>query len=56
VTVDITTAAPAPFRTATYGPVVTVDSSALPTPSTPKKQPVANDDGPDPDGGLSEYV
>jgi hypothetical protein len=56
VPVDITTA-PAPFRTATYGPVVTAESST-PTASSVKKPPrvVVDDDGPDPDGGLSDYV
>jgi hypothetical protein len=56
VPVDITTA-PAPFRTATYGPVVTAASSAPDASTTPKKTPrVVDDDGPDPDGGLSDYV
>ena len=55
VTVDITNAGTAPFRTATYGPVATAASSApdAPVKKTPR---VADDDGPDPDGGLSEYV
>jgi hypothetical protein len=56
VPVDITTA-PAPFRTATYGPVLTADSAALtPSRQTKKTPPAADGDGPDPDGGLSEYV
>ncbi len=57
--VDITTAEPAPFRTETYGPVVTAASASPETPATKKTPPrvaADRDDGPDPDGGLSEYV
>jgi hypothetical protein len=54
ITVDITTATP--LRTATYGPVVTATSTAPDAPTTKKTPRVVNDDGPDPDGGLSDYV